>query len=58
MCSTEQTRREVFAALIDAFSPESSPHQSRIDVANEYGLTYAQVAAIEWQGIEEEWEPL
>jgi hypothetical protein len=54
----EEFRREVFAALIDAFSPDSSPHQSRIDVAHQYDLNYAQVSAIEQQGVEEEWEPL
>lgn len=54
----EQFRREVFTTLIDAFSPDSSPHQSRVDVAQQYDLSYAKVSAIERQGIEEEWEPL
>jgi hypothetical protein len=54
----EVFRQEVFAALIDAFGPDCSPHQARIDVAELYGLSYADVAIIEWEGIENEWEPL
>jgi hypothetical protein len=54
----EVFRKEVFAALIDAFGPDCSPHQARVDVATQYGLSCADVAAIEWEGIENEWEPL
>jgi hypothetical protein len=54
----EVFRKEVFAALIDAFSPDCSPHQARIDVASQYGLSYADIAIIEWEGIENEWDPL
>jgi hypothetical protein len=51
-------RREVFGALIDSFSPDCSPHQARVEVAIQYGLSYADIAIIEWEGIENEWEPL
>jgi hypothetical protein len=54
----EVLRREVFTALIDSFSPDCSPHQARLDVAVRYGLSYADIAIIEWEGIENEWEPL
>jgi hypothetical protein len=54
----EVYRQEVFAALIDAFGPDCSPHQARIDVENLYGLSYADVAIIEREGIENESEPL
>lgn len=55
--TSEEFRREVFAALGDRFGPDSSPHQSRLEVAREYGLSYAQVAEIEHEGIEGDWEP-
>ena len=53
----EKLRREVFAALVDACSPSSSPHQARLTVAHDYDLSYEQIAAIEREGIENEWEP-
>jgi hypothetical protein len=55
--SCEKLRREVFAALIDACSPSSSPHQARLTVARDYDLSYEQIAAIEREGLENEWEP-
>jgi hypothetical protein len=53
----EKMRREVYAALVDGCGPCTSPHRSRINVAGDYGLTYEQVAAIEREGIEKDWEP-
>lgn len=55
---SEENRKEVFAALVAAQDRGVTVEASRWEVAARYGLTAAQVARIEEEGMENDWPPL
>jgi len=55
---TEDRRREAFAALVAAQDRGISVAQSRSEVADQFGVSRDQVAAIESEGVDNEWPPL
>ena len=54
----EDRRREIFAALVAAQDEGLAVALSRADVAARFGVTPAAVAAIEREGMDNEWPPL
>jgi hypothetical protein len=55
---TDEQRRAVFAALVAAQDDGLSVAASRDRVAGEFGLTPAEVQAIEREGLDAGWPPL
>ena len=55
---SEERRREIFLALVDAQDHEIGVAQSRTDVAHRFGVSESQVRQIEREGIEQQWPPL
>ena len=54
----EPVRREVFAAVVEAQDGGSNVADSRVQVAERFGLTEAAVRAIEREGLDAGWPPL
>jgi hypothetical protein len=54
----EETRREVFAALVEAQDLGDSVQESRTTVANRFKLTEDNVRMIEREGLDALWPPL
>ena len=54
----EQTRKEIFRALVTAQDNEMPVPRSRSLIAKRFGITERQVAAIEREGLDHEWPPL
>jgi hypothetical protein len=55
---TEPRRKEIFLALVEAQDQAMTVKQSRQKVAERFGITETQVAAIEREGLDNEWPPL
>jgi hypothetical protein len=55
---SEEQRKEVFLALVNAQDKEMSVARSRKAIAEEFGLTDEQVRKIEREGLDHEWPPL
>ena len=55
---TEQQRMDAFRALVEAQDAGVPVARSRADVAALYGLTEAQVRALEREGLDAGWPPL
>jgi hypothetical protein len=55
---TDEFRKEVFLALVEAQDQNISVKDSRADVAKRFGLTSTQVQIIEREGIDGQWPPL
>jgi hypothetical protein len=55
---SEEKRKEVFAALVEAQDQHMGVPQSRKVVADRFGLTDAQVRQIEREGVDQQWPPL
>lgn len=55
---TEDRRKELFLALVDAQDHEMSVAQSRTLMAEQFGVSESQVRQIEREGMEREWPPL
>ena len=55
---SEDRRKEIFLALVDAQDHEMSVAQSRTLMAQQFGVSESQVRLIEREGIELEWPPL
>ena len=55
---SEELRKEVFLALVEAQDQSVSVKQSRADVASRFGLSPKQVQNIEREGIDSQWPPL
>jgi hypothetical protein len=51
-------RQEIFRALVKAQDRKVPVRQSRIDVAETYGIDSELVEEIEEEGLEKEWPPL
>lgn len=55
---SDERRREIFAALVEAQDSGVAVAQSRRDIASRFGINAEDVAAIEREGMEQEWPPL
>ena len=55
---SEERRREIFAALVEAQDSGVAVAQSRRDIAGRFGISADDVSAIEREGMEQEWPPL
>ena len=55
---SEDRRKEVFLALVDAQDHEMNVAHSRSLVAQRFGVSESQVREIEREGIELQWPPL
>jgi DNA-directed RNA polymerase sigma subunit (sigma70/sigma32) len=55
---SEDRRREIFLALVDAQDREMTVPQSRQEVASRFGLNEEQVRKIEREGLDNHWPPL
>ena len=55
---SEDRRKEVFLALVDAQDHEMDVAQSRSLVAQRFGVSESRVREIEREGIELQWPPL
>ena len=55
---SEDRRKEVFLALVDAQDHEMNVAQSRTLVAQRFGVSVSLVRQIEREGIELQWPPL
>jgi hypothetical protein len=55
---SEERRREIFLALVDAQDQEMTVDQSRKLIAERFGINENQVRNIEREGIDQQWPPL
>jgi hypothetical protein len=55
---SEDVRRAVFAALVDAQDRSRSVHDAKQEVLARFGLTWATLERIEQEGLDNEWPPL
>jgi hypothetical protein len=55
---SEERRKEIFAALVDAQDHEMNVPQSRKLIAERFGLSDATIRQIEREGVDEQWPPL
>jgi hypothetical protein len=55
---SEQVRREIFLALVDAQDHYLSVAQSRKAISDRYGITEIRLRNIEEEGLEQQWPPL
>jgi hypothetical protein len=55
---SEDRRKELFLALVDAQDHEMSVAQSRTLMTQRFGVNESQVRLIELEGMEHEWPPL
>jgi hypothetical protein len=55
---TDDRKKEIFAALVATQDKGVGVAQSRTEVAGKFGITRAQVAEIEREGMDHEWPPL
>jgi hypothetical protein len=55
---SEDRRKEIFLALVDAQDHELGVSQSRKLIATRFGLSEGQIRRIEREGIDRQWPPL
>lgn len=55
---SEDSRREIFLALVDAQDHEMDVNQSRTMVVERFGVSESQVRQIEREGLDRQWPPL
>jgi hypothetical protein len=55
---SEERRKEIFLALVEAQDRALSVAESRKQIAERFGVTESQIRQIEREGLEEEWPPL
>jgi len=55
---SEEQRKQVFFALVDAQDHEMDVAQSRLHVAARYGVSQSQIREIERVGLDYRWPPL
>jgi hypothetical protein len=55
---SEERRKEIFQALVDAQDHEMSVAQSRRFISERFGVTENQIRAIEQEGLDRQWPPL
>ena len=55
---SEERRREIFLALVDAQDNDMSVTDSRKAIAERFGISESQVRQIEREGLDNDWPPL
>jgi len=55
---SEEKRKEIFLALVEAQDQEIGVAQSRKLMAERFGVTSSQVKEIEQEGLAQQWPPL
>jgi hypothetical protein len=55
---SEERRKEIFLALVEAQDGEMSVAQSRAAMGERFGLSESQVRQIEREGLDNAWPPL
>ncbi len=55
---SEERRKEIFLALVQAQDSKMTVAQSRKAVASKFGLEESQVRQVEQEGLDKEWPPL
>ncbi len=55
---SENRRKEIFSALVDAQDHEMSVAQSRKMMAQRFGVSESRVRQIEREGLAQQWPPL
>jgi len=55
---TEDSRKQIFLAIVDAQDRKMDVAQARITVMERFGLSESQVRLIEREGIDCDWPPL
>jgi hypothetical protein len=55
---SEEKRKEVFLALVNAQDGQVSVAQSRLSVAGQFSLSDRQIRQIEREGLDKQWPPL
>ena len=55
---SEEERRAVFAALVEAQDAGRNAQDSRVRTCRRFGLSDHQLRRIEEEGLEKEWPPL
>jgi hypothetical protein len=55
---SEESRKEIFSALVDAQDQDMSVAQSRKLISERFGLTEKQLKQIEEEGLDQQWPPL
>lgn len=55
---TEEQRKEIFKALIQAQDQAMSVSQSRTLVCDRFDISESQLRAIEQEGLDQQWPPL
>lgn len=54
---SEDRRRAIFAALVEAQDRARSPHEAKQLVLAQFGVTWNMVERIEQEGIDRNWPP-
>ena len=55
---SEERRKEIFLALVEAQDSVMTVAQSRMAMAERFGVTESQVRQIEREGLDNAWPPL
>jgi hypothetical protein len=55
---SEDVRRAIFAALVEAQDRARSVRDAKQDVLSRFGITWAILERIEQEGLDNEWPPL
>jgi hypothetical protein len=55
---SEDRRKEIFLALVEAQDRELSVAQSRQQVAEQFGVSENEIRQIEREGLDQQWPPL
>jgi hypothetical protein len=55
---SEDVRRAVFAALVEAQDRARSVHEAKQQVLAQFGVTWATLEKIEREGLDNDWPPL
>ena len=55
---TEERRKEIFHAIVDAQDHEMDVAQSRKMAIERFGVTESQIRQIEREGMDNQWPPL
>ena len=55
---SEERRKEIFLALVNAQDHEHGVAQSRTMIAEQFGVSESQVRQIEREGLDNQWPPL
>jgi hypothetical protein len=55
---SEERRREIFSALVEAQDQEITVARSREEVAKRFSLSQSQLRSIEREGLDNKWPPV